>query len=511
MKPINNLHKTPAGIAAVGGVVFGLLVHMFGLTNILHNYDDIWIQPQGVGTSLTSGRRFLFVLQELGDAVTGNFNLAWLDGLTTLLLIGVSATFLVSVLKIKSRAFALLIGMGLSSFPSVTALLFFKYTAPQYGLAVLFSVLAVWTTEKWRYGFSAGICFIALALGIYQAYFPFTVTVFLILLIKLALQKSVKLSAVIKRGLLYLGTMIAGLVLYFVVLKAMLAIENVTLISYQGISDMGKITLSNIPELLLRTVKGFLSLPVKDYCSLATTPILRLSYLALGLISLFLIALLIIKNRKKPLQILLICGLCALLPVGVNLITVMGATWIYTLMVLPFSLLLCVPLVLSELTEQEDNTLNRLNKYTKTVVVVLVSVIIFFNSYFANVNYSSMYFSNRQVENFFSSITTQIHMTEGYDSTKKWAFIGSANEKFFSQSIWAKQHAYGGNIGAAALVNEYSGEAWIFNYMGHRCAVANNTEREKLIKLSEVQEMPCWPDEGSVKVIDEYVVIKLSD
>ncbi len=512
MKLIKNLYKTPVGVAGMAAIFFGLIVHMFGLTNVMHNCDDIVVQPQGVGTTLPSGRWFLYVLYHMGKIFTGNFNLPWLNGLLFILLLGVSAAFLVSALKIERKTFAAIIGAGLVSFPSITSVLFFKFTAPQYGLAILFSVMAVWTAEKWKYGFLLSMCLIALSLGTYQAYFPVTVSVFLILLIKYSLREDTKLSALIKRGFLYLVTMISGLLLYFVVLKVMLKLRNVSLLGYQGIDNMGKISLNSIPELLWETIKGFIVLPINDYCNLATSPILKLAYLIIYMAFVILVVLLIIKNKKKPEHIFVISGLCVLLPISINLIVIMGAASIYTLMVFPFFLLLCVPIVLLELFERDGSGFSKVQKWMKTCVVSTILVIIFSNSYFANVNYSSMYFSNRQVENFYNSITTQIHSTQGYDTSKTWAFIGKVDEKFFNQSVWGEQHTYGGNKQAASqLINSYCGKNWVFNYLGYRYTAASDSEKEILKQRYEVQEMPCWPDQGSVKVIDNYVVIKLSD
>lgn len=65
-----------AAAAAFGS---GVLVHLFGLVNVLHNYDDIAQQPRGYGTGVTSGRWLLTLMGKFWDAIGGNFNLPLSD------------------------------------------------------------------------------------------------------------------------------------------------------------------------------------------------------------------------------------------------------------------------------------------------------------------------------------------------------------------------------------------------------------------------------------------------
>lgn len=508
-KWINKYKKTPEFIAMATAVIYGLIVHLFTLVNSIHNYDDIAVQPAGVGTSLPSGRWFLYILREIGEVTTGDYNLPWFNGIIFLLYIGITAIFLVSVFGIKNKLYAGIVGAGLVSFPSITVVLFFKYTAPHYGLAILLGILAIWVTERWKYGFWASTVFIACTLGIYQAYFPWIVSIYLILLIKKALEKNTNAITVIKNGFIYLGTMIVGLIEYFVVLKLMLKLTKTELLDYQGISSMGSLSLAEIPMLVFKAFKGFMLLPAEDYCNLATSPILKLSYFGIALLSMVMIIALFKKNKKRPVEIVITVLLCMMLPIAINLIVLMGSAWVYTLMVLPFSLLLFIPIILLETLQEE--ALGKSVKVLQFITVGVVGIIIFFNSYFANVNYSAMYFTNRRVENAMTSIVTQIQDADGYTIDKKWAFVGSVDNRYFNQITWGQEHLYGGQTGVANMLNQYSRKCWIYYYFGHRPTEATGDELNMVSQLPEVKEMPVWPNKNSVKVIGEYVVIKLGN
>ena len=80
----------------------------------------------------------------------------------------------------------------------------------------------------------------ACSLGIYQAYFPLTISLFVILLIQEILKYGSKLGKVFLKGILFLATLILSLLLYFIFLKVFLKYYQVSLNNYQGINEMGK-------------------------------------------------------------------------------------------------------------------------------------------------------------------------------------------------------------------------------------------------------------------------------
>lgn len=508
-RKLDNFKKTPAAAALLTALFFGLIIHLFGMINVLHNYDDICVQPYGVGTTIQSGRWFLGILAQIGQYSTWNYNVHWINSLALLALLSLCAASLSLVLKIRSRKFAAILGAAFVTFPSVTAIFFFKYTAPHYGLAILMSLCAVWITEHRRYGFFPAIFLIACATGIYQGYFPLAVALYLILLLRKALEAETGFADIVKKGLIYLGTMLGGLAVYFAALKVCLKFSGVELNSYQGINNMGSVSLNTLPARILNAAKDFLLFPKNHYCQLSGNLILNLCYYLLGLLSAALVIFLIVKHKKKPLEIVAICCLCALLPISINLIAISNAEWIYTLMVLPFVLVLYLPITLWELAMESDPSSGRWKLLQKTVLITF-AFILFFNSYYANVNYLSLYYSNRQVENTMTSVVSQAYLQPGYTVSKEWVFIGDITTEALDYPVWGEYHLYGGNVGSIRLINEYSRLYWISLYLGHEIPTANQSAAEAVEQMPEVQEMPAWPNNGSVRVIGEYVVVKFS-
>ena len=88
-----------------------------------------------------------------------------------------------------------------------------------------------------------------------------------------------------------------------------------------------------------------------------------------------------------------------------------------------------------------------------------------------------------------------------------WAFIGdSINNTSFRNYAFNKL-MYGGNH--PEYINEYTRHMWLRAYNGFDIPYADSGIRNILAQDERVKAMPCYPDNGSIKVIDDVVVIKL--
>lgn len=74
---------------------------------------------------------------------------------------------------------------------------------------------------------------------------------------------------------------------------------------------------------------------------------------------------------------------------------------------------------------------------------------------------------------------------------------------------WEETPLYGGNN--PIYINRYSRMRWIEKYFGYKVSPEEEEVIENLENNENVKNMPCWPDNGSVKVIGEKIVIKLEN
>lgn len=509
---LNKEHmKTPEAAAVIAAFLYGIFTHSFALNNILHNYDNIASQPGGYGGGISLGRWLLEIMGILIDKVGLNYNLSVVNGIIYIILVAVSAGLLVSVLQIRSKKSAALIGMLFVAFPTVTTTLVYRYTAPFYGVSLLFAVLAVWVLRRYKRGFALSVLLITCSLGIYQAYIPLTIGLFVLLLIQQALSGDADAKSVIYRGLYDCAALILGLLLYFVGMKASEALTGGTLTDYQGVGSMGSLSLAELPSLIWKAFYTVCTLPLQDYCGIANRAMMRIAYLLLGILCIAMVVYILIAKVRKWDVAIITCLLCLVFPIAVNFIVVMVPDgWIYTLMVYSFTLLTCMPLVLFECLPPMDGVLKKGKCILAKGIGLLAALLVFYYAYYANVNYTALHYANRQIENYLNSVVIQVRMTEGFTPDKEWAFIGDIDDPLFS-SPWEDETTYGGLGFTEYLLNQYSRPDWIENYIGYDVPTASDETIAQLSNTEEVRNMPCWPSEGSVKVIEDMVVIKFQD
>lgn len=507
--------KEPCWIAGISAMAAGMAAHAFALVNILHNYDNILQQPKGYGAGITSGRWFLTVLGDFCENILDlGYNLTWVNGLVFLVLIAASATFLTEIFQIRSRFGAGLLGCLMATFPTVCASMVFRYTVPYYGLSLLLSVVAAWVVDRKRWGVLLSALCIAFSMGLYQAYVPFTIGIFLLVLMRQSLQQDKTLGALILQGVRYCACLILGVVLYFLLLKVTMALYStngeVVLDTYQGIDSMGKISLSTLPYLIKKAWFSAALFTVQNYCDITGTVVLKVLWSGLLVVILMTAALLILENRKKIWNCAFFCLMGLLLPLGVNFIVIMAPEGIvYTIMVYSFVLIGCAPLMLMEYLPE-----GKMRKLILRGVGVLAALIVFYNGYYANLNYTRLYYANRQVENYFAGMAAQMRMTEGYTPDIELVILGDQLQDPNLWEIWNTEPTYGGFHGSNAkgLINAaYSVDQWINNYLGLGSPRADASAIQEMTKHPEAQQMPCWPSQGSMKVVDGYLVLKLQE
>lgn len=497
----------PEWVAALSAFFGGLLVHLFGLVNILHNTDSINYQFTGYGTGASSGR---WLLQFLGDFLMKhrmNYNLCLFNGLLFIAFIALSSAVIVSLFHIKHRQIAALLGLVLVSFPTVCSTMLYKFTSAFYGLAFFLSVLAVWILPRWK---TAGIlisaCLTTLSLAIYQAYLPVTVSLFILQLFLEALETDHTFLTLLRKGVYACLAILLGLLFYFICTKLILSDLNLSLNTYQGINNMGKISLKQIPALIVRTYSSYFNLALDNYCNLSPNRLLNLSYGYLMVIHPIILIAALFQKHKKNATCIFVLLLWLIFPIAVNLIELMCPdSRIYTLMIFGCVTVSLAPLILLQTLPMKYKSVQILSRITAWVVLIMIVG----NAYFTNLTYTKTYYVNRQVENYFSTLITQVRMTKDFTPELKWAFIGDLSDPLIDNP-WQAVTVYGGANSTDETLSSYSWKRWFRAYQGYAFEMADNDKITELMQTPIYQAMPCWPAEGSIKVIDDVIIIKFS-
>ena len=511
MVKIGNYFRKAEMMAIKSTLIAGVITHLFALTNVLHNYDSVGLQPYGYGTGLESGRWLLNLIAWRAIDWFGDYNLPLVNGLLMLVLLAVSAALFVSVYDLNDKS-AVCVGVIFATAPAVTSTMFFSYTAALYGLAIFLAVLAVWFLVKFRWGFLLSVGCTAASMGIYQAYVPLTIGMLVLLLMQQTLRDEMSLGKLIRKGLYYCAAIALGAIAYYVALQVLLDYFNKALDDYQGINGMGQMGLAKLLDCARFAIVTYFQMPFTNYCDLAQTELLKFSYLLIDGILLVTVAYILVSKVRKILPALFMVILMIFFALAVDFIEVMAPNgFVYTIMVFSFVLVLCAPLVLWELVElPKKATLKKAGQAIGSAIMVLVLFICFNYGYQANTNYMALYYANQKTENYLNALVVQVRMTDGFTADKQWAFIGEIQDPQFNDP-WESVPTYGGNATFHFLLNDYAQSAWPRNYLGIEIPYASEERVSELAHTEQVKVMPCWPDAGSIAVVDDTMVIKFQE
>ena len=495
----------------------GIVAYGFIMTNILNNQDNISNTPGGYGAGIASGRWFLEYLAEAVRTLWGTNTLPLFNGLLSVVLVALTACLTVSVLELRARPFRILTGLLYVAFPSFAMTMLFMFTVGYYAFALFLTLIGVYITKNCRglFGILPGAVCMAFALGIYQAYLPVAAALFLLILIRRGCSgKAASPRPIFLQGLRFLSVLALGLLLYLALMRLSLSLSGAVLNDYQQINQMGSISLSELPAMFADTYRNFFGLPFKERYAINSTPVIRFAFLCALSLSVILFAWLEIRGRDAQNVKLLNALWFVLFPAGAFAIVLMCYhSNIFGRMVYGAVTAYFLPLVLLECVwEQSPGQVERI--LSRGAAAILCAALFLASANYAwqsNENYMVLYYTNRQTENYFASMVNRIRATPGYRQDLYLAFIGEdISDRAFSNEIYRRNaHRYGGYTDDSNYLK--AGKSYMSHYLGFRQPTASNDTAAELAATEEVRAMPCYPDDGSIKIVNGYIVVKLED
>lgn len=499
-----------AKTAFLSACFLGVLTHIYIFTNLILNHDSVWRLFYD-NANLGLGRWSLQLLSEFST----RFQLPVVIAVISILMMALTAGVTVSVLDISNKVTAVLISAFLVTIPSVACIFSYMFTADAYFICLLLNALAVYVAKKYRWGWLLAIILCALACGGYQAFLCYAIGLFLIdCILELFTDKPV--DQTVKRGLTYIGIIVASLVSYYLIMMVFLAIKGTALSSYQGFDTVDPMDfagfLSKIPQ------------AYKDFWSYFKLPPFRTSpYRVIQLLFLFLaggamtyltVISKVYRNWRKLLLLLL--GI-SLLPLALNFVTILVQEGtVHALMIYSFVLLYVFSLKIVEMALQKMIQ----NQSSDWPILYLCSVALAELLVWNNFCVSNMAYLRLQVcyENSFAlanRIVARIEALDGYSAELPVAVVGEASRTL-----------YGGTVQDFAQINSLTGtndrllyspephirtRTFVEHYIGVHMPRINGEQKEVLNNSEQIKELPSYPQKGSIVIYDDIIVVKLSD
>ena len=340
------------------------------------------------------------------------------------------------------------------------------------------------------------------SLGIYQAHISFAIALLLLVLIQDCMNDA-DWKQIIMQSFKYLILLAGAFIIYFLLVRLSLLVKGAELIGYQGIDKMGHVNIIEIPSQIALAYKQYFKLFYSDIFSINPYPLIKAAILLLH-ITMLIITVYGIYS-KKAVDILEIVLLFMIFPLAVNLIYVMAPkSYVYSIMMYSMVAVFLAVILLLQLSHKIlfNKNLARLIQWTGTVCLLLI---ILLQCQYNNVQYLAMNMQYEQAHSYMTTLVTRIKSTEGYNSSMNLVFIG---ERFEDSTFYTNDEFEEYNMAGRGqeLVNIYCQEDFLRRFIGY--TQPQDTNWKPWSQLDEVKIMPAYPDDGSIKVINNTIVIK---
>ena len=487
-------------------LITGILVHFFMISNKITNLDDIVCVP-GVGGGKVLGRW----LQEPIHDLFSPWSSPAVNGIMSIIILSVAACVIVATLNIQSVTGAVLIGVMMITLPSTASNMYYMYLAPTFALAILASVLNVYLTSKFTYGFISGAILQFLSMACYQAYFGLATSLF-VLVYFLMLIDGMNVKLVIRKGLRSLLGLIVAMAGYLISLKF------VDLSDYKGLSSIGHTSVTDLALAVLRAyhrvLQYFVTAP-ESFMRGAPTLFNRV----LVVLMLILTVLLIIwkKAFSEIIRGILAVILLLIMPLALGLVYVMAPELSHASTVMIYSYSVFYFFLIAGMERLMLGTEGK----KRTVSVFLASLIFiglilegYSSARVIGNSYYRSYVAQNRVMQYYNRIISKLE-DGGYKYGEPMTILGG----FYPDPLPVAAHSMHG-----AYLEDFEGatleellflpthrDRFIQIWFGLDTGDVTDEKKEKLMTTSEFKEMPIYPADGCVKQIDGVWVVKLNE
>lgn len=483
--------------------IVGLLAHAYRFFNFLPTWDSMY-NFTGVGSTYTLGRWFL----PYAGLISSIFDLPWVNGALSIIYIGMAMVMLIEMFQIKNRGLIIMCAAIFVSFPTVVSTFSYMFTADCYMLAFFLAVLSVfltWRVKKW--GVPLGIVALAFAMGIYQAYATCAIMMVLLYIICQFVLEKMSLIEAVKNDLKYLGTLVGGLLLYMIILKATLWYYKMDLAGYQGIGDLGLMSLAGYKAALIKTISRFKYMMGLEY-GIVNRPYTIINVLILLLIAALLVYF-VIKNRvyEKPLALLALIVAALLLPIGAyTVFFVSPSVEYYTLMEMGLCFIYFLLIVL--LNQIEWKTY--LPKLLRGAGTVVICALAYYNILNSNIAYYNMNLSYQKSYAVAGNVLDRVEDMDGFGAgINKVAIIGTY-ECPTENLISMVPYIMGVSDDSFLETPDHYKNFWSYCF-GVQTELATYDEMYAIMETEEYKNMPIYPAKGSVQYVNDIIVVRLSE
>ena len=506
-------------LVMVGSFIWGIIAHGMMLFNKFSYHDDaLWVDGFNDIDTYGLGRWGRAVAGIIARMIFGgkHSSTPLFFGLFTIACIALMLYLSCKRLRIQDTLVIISLSGVMVCFPAVTGMFGFMFVAPYFFFGSFLGVLGgyIYYSNKTKMTFAVCTVLMALSVALYQANIPINLMILLLFMLDDVCTLDMDWKdyfIVAAKNILLCVCFMAE---YLLSNSAALKIKGMALSDYKGVSSFGMTTPAEYISRIITAYKRFIK-PV-DYVGRQGVSAnmfpwsLKYYHILLIITTLVLLIMFIrtFKNNRKVVQVLLIIAISPLF--AYSIYAMVTESEIHGLMTYGEVFLFFLPAYFwSRFAENDSCDLKRLRIVLGWVTVSLTLVIGVVFARYANVCYLKANVMLQEAIGYYNCLIARIQGTPGYTGDTPVLYIGDSSkndedfsgDKLFDPIYLPPYHRN-------SIINDYAWEETMELWCGFSPVKA---DPGTVLSTDTIDEMPTYPDEGSVKMVDNTIVVKFSD
>lgn len=504
-------------IAFIVALVVGLIAHINMITGTIMSQDGLWNSMEYARPGdweISLGRWGI----EIVERITQFIAIPSINTILCILVMAVTAVFLVDLLNLKSKVSVIFTSLALVLTPTLVATLLYIYTAFAYCFNLLISVLVIWFLYKFKHkktGFVlASLCFM-FALSIYQSYVGVSIGLCIMISI-IDLLKNKDIKEVFLNIAKTIAVVLLGAILYYIATQIMLKLANIELSTYKSAQNISLVGIfAGLKNTIIQTYKDFLMFFFGNdivYNTNYRREVIYGMFFAMFGAGL-LIALINLEEeniKKKVGKAALIVLFTALLPIGLNIIDIIVVgNAMYALTAVQMILMIPFIFAIFELV----------NKFILVKWMLVLSCLLVMWTYYVadNTSYAALKLTYNQAYSSTMRVLDRIETTPGYTKDMPILLGGIIGNNNYPRTSSLYGFTIGSIVNNTAFHGPYGGAmgTWVkfFKiFYGIDVKLCTAEEYYNIVTGKEYKEnMECFPAESSMKIMNGIMVVKLDE
>ena len=459
----------------------------------------------------TLGRFSLIYFNEIKFTLVSNL----INIIFSLIFIAISVMLIKRIFNIKNLITLILISMIFTIAPQFIETYFFIYCADAYLFAFMLSILSVYflnkgnlslrKNEKIKLYIYSMVCIIIVP-SIYQAYLGVVLSLTIILFL-FYLINNINIKKIFINFIINITLILIGVIIYYLILKIILKLDGLTLTTYKGANQLGDI-FKNLPKSIIQAYKDIYYFFFTDKIINNSIYMRKHLYLGLFITNNICFILLIYKNKlqNKIIRTIFAIILLIIYPLFANIMDIIASSTTINL-VTGSGILITSTIILFYDLLKDENIDNIIKYITYCIYTILIFTFLIQNTY----TYISRAQTHKNAVIIASDIYTKVTSFNEYDSKYPWMF-----SDIIKYRIDNPERGNGFNGNNFEMWADYNGisnniPSFYQRYLGIKIKLCSKQEYNEIKETQEFKNMAIYPEKGCIKLINNVIVIKMSN